>query len=70
MSKEQDNKAIVGRWFTEFCGPRHQAMRQGRICHSGHPGKGRTEPSLRWPDLAIAHGHFRCGLAGPGSVVS
>ena len=21
MSKEQDNKAIVGRWFTEFWGP-------------------------------------------------
>jgi hypothetical protein len=21
MSKETDNKAIVGRWFTEFCGP-------------------------------------------------
>lgn len=22
MSKEEQNKALVGRWFTEFCGPR------------------------------------------------
>ena len=36
MSKEEDNKAIVGRWFTEFWGKDVQSVSCRRDCRAGH----------------------------------
>ena len=58
MSKEENNKAIVGRWFTDFWGKvlwgvesRPKRARHPRLCRHPHPIKTRNssrQPMKSW----------------------
>ena len=47
MSKEADNKAVVGRWFTDFWGKNCQSRGHRRDCRARHAAQifaARTPP--------------------------
>ena len=46
MSKEEDNKALVGRWFTEFWGETCKLSVVDELAHQGRSSGGRNSRSV------------------------